>query len=56
MLKKILGTAELKNAHQLDALQAFAEALGYTNSVTKTEQNDAGEDVEREIHFRPLGI
>ena len=23
----------------------------YANSVTKTEQNDAGEDVEREIHF-----
>ena len=23
----------------------------YANSVTKTEQNDAGEDVERDIHF-----
>jgi antirestriction protein ArdC len=23
----------------------------YANSITKTEQNDAGEDVERDIHF-----
>jgi antirestriction protein ArdC len=23
----------------------------YANSITKTEQNDAGEDIEREIHF-----
>jgi len=23
----------------------------YANSITKTEQNDAGEDVDREIHF-----
>jgi len=23
----------------------------YANSVTKTEQNDAGEDVAREVHF-----
>jgi antirestriction protein ArdC len=43
-----------KQALELDAHVRKGEKgslVVYANSVTKTEQNDAGEDVEREIHF-----
>jgi antirestriction protein ArdC len=43
-----------KQALELDACVRKGEKgslVVYANSVTKTEQNDAGEDVDREIHF-----
>ena len=43
-----------KQALELDACVRKGEKgslVVYANSVTKTEQNDAGEDVERDIHF-----
>ena len=43
-----------KQALELDAHVRKGEKgslVVYANSITKSEQNDAGEDVEREIHF-----
>jgi antirestriction protein ArdC len=43
-----------KQALELDAHVRKGEKgslVVYANSITKTEQNDAGEDVERDIHF-----
>jgi antirestriction protein ArdC len=43
-----------KQALELDACVRKGEKgslVVYANSITKTEQNDAGEDVERDIHF-----
>ena len=43
-----------KQALELDACVRKGEKgslVVYANSVTKTEQNDAGEDIAREIHF-----
>jgi antirestriction protein ArdC len=43
-----------RQALELNALVRKGEKgsqVVYANSITKTEQNDAGEDVERDIHF-----